>query len=209
MLGSRSSSYFGLLTVLGCISTANMVSAQVAPVSLIDCGPGNAFCQELTLNNTIGSEINTNIVPAINANIANIATNTADIATNTANTATNTADIATNTADIATNTANIAALVSSVGGASSAGIARNAAAIADLRSDMSQGLAVANAMNVFLPDPGKNFAMSVGMGYYDDASAIGVTGSGRIDGSTSYFFGVGSAGSGDTTGAKAGLVFQW
>ena len=128
---------------------------------------------------------------------ANLATNNAqqiEIGANTTNIATNAANIATNTADIATNAADIVDLQDG---------------LADLRTDMNQGLAMANAMEVFAPDPGSNFRLNVGTGYNDGEVALGVTGSGRIGAAGSTIVYIGVAASEDTTAGKAGVSFQW
>jgi len=128
---------------------------------------------------------------------ANLATNNAqqiEIDANTTNIATNAANIATNTADIATNAADIVDLQDG---------------LADLRTDMNQGLAMANAMEVFAPDPGSNFRLNVGTGYNDGEVALGVTGSGRIGAAGSTIVYIGVAASEDTTAGKAGVSFQW
>jgi cytoskeletal protein CcmA (bactofilin family) len=81
----------------------------------------------------------------------------------------------------------------------------------DLEDELSAGIAISNAMEVFLPDPGKKFRMNIGGGYYNGESAIGITGSGRVgkDGATALYFGVGSGTSGGEVGGKVGVSFQW
>jgi hypothetical protein len=51
----------------------------------------------------------------------------------------------------------------------------------DLQAESRRGIAVANAMDVFLPDPGKQFRVNVGGGFYGGESAIGITAAGRIN----------------------------
>jgi len=76
---------------------------------------------------------------------------------------------------------------------------------------MNDGLAISNAMEVFLPDPGSKFRLNVGFGHFGGTTAFGVTGSGRVDDrGTAVYFGVaGVPGSGSSVGAKAGVSFQW
>ncbi|MEH6544751.1 MAG: YadA C-terminal domain-containing protein [Porticoccaceae bacterium] len=95
-------------------------------------------------------------------------------------------------------------------------IAANTAAIQvlDKRVDRLEdkamrGIAISNAMQVFLPDPGKNFRMTVGGGFYGGAQAIGLTGSGRVTEDTAVYFGIGTDTSGLEFGGKVGISFQW
>jgi len=147
----------------------------------------------LATNNAQQTEIDANTSGVA----ANLATNNAqqtEIDVNTTNIAANAANIATNTADIATNAADIVDLQDG---------------LADLRTDMNQGLAMANAMEVFAPDPGSNFRLNVGTGYNDGEVALGVTGSGRIGAAGSTIVYIGVAASENTTAGKAGVSFQW
>jgi len=137
----------------------------------------------------------------IATNAANIETNTTNIQANTDNIAINATNIQTNTDNIQTNADNIAT--------NAEGIAQNAADISDLRTDLNRGLAMANAMEVFAPDPGSDFRMNIGTGFHDGEAAFGITGAGRIGatGNTVLYFGI--AGAEGTTGGKAGISFQW
>ncbi len=82
--------------------------------------------------------------------------------------------------------------------------------INDLEDDLSTGIAIANAMEVLLPDPGKKFRLNLGGGFYNGESAIGLTGAGRVgDNGTAVYFGLGSGVDGSEMGGKAGVSFQW
>ena len=72
-----------------------------------------------------------------------------------------------------------------------------------------RGIAISNAMEVFLPDPGKKFRLNLGMGYYKDQTALGVTGSGRLPDDIGLYLGAGSDSSFKEVGGKAGVSFQW
>jgi len=86
-----------------------------------------------------------------------------------------------------------------------ANIAENTADIAALR----QGLALANAMDVFAPDPGARFRLNLGTGFSDDEAAIGITASGRVGPSKSTVLYLGVAATEDSSAGKAGVSFQW
>ncbi len=82
--------------------------------------------------------------------------------------------------------------------------------INDLEDDLSTGIAIANAMEVLLPDPGKKFRLNVGGGFYNGESAIGLTGAGRVgENGTAVYFGLGGGVDGSEMGGKAGVSFQW
>ena len=72
-----------------------------------------------------------------------------------------------------------------------------------------RGVAIANAMEVFLPDPGKKFRLNLGMGYYNDATAMGLPGSGRLTENIGIYIGAGSDSSFKEVGGKAGVSIQW
>jgi len=78
-----------------------------------------------------------------------------------------------------------------------------------IEQDAYRGIAISNAMEVFLPDPGKNFRLNLGMGYYKDQTALGVTGSGRLTEDIGLYLGAGSDSSFKEVGGKAGVSFQW
>lgn len=109
--------------------------------------------------------------------------------------------VTTNEGNIATNAAGIAANAADIGDLQDG--------LAELRTDMNQGLAMSNAMDVFAPDPGSNFRLNVGTGFHDGEAAFGITGTGRVGaaGTTLVYFGM--AGSEGTTAGKAGVSFQW
>lgn len=80
----------------------------------------------------------------------------------------------------------------------------------NLREDMTAGIAMANAMDVFLPDPGASFRLNVGIGHFGGTNAFGITGSGRLgDGDTAVYFGASKVSGNSLVGAKAGISFQW
>ncbi|MEH6552256.1 MAG: YadA-like family protein [Pseudomonadales bacterium] len=119
--------------------------------------------------------------------------------------------------DIGLNSVAIANNLSQIG-FNAENIAANANAIEDLEdkvdlneSNASRGIAIANAMETFLPDPGKKFRMNIGGGFYNSESAIGITGSGRVGkkGDTALYIGVGSDIDGEEVGGKVGVSFQW
>ena len=78
-----------------------------------------------------------------------------------------------------------------------------------VEDEATKGISIANAMEVFLPDPDKVFRVTVGAGFYDDEQAVGITGAGRVHESTALFFGVGSDVEFDEVGGKVGVSFQW
>ena len=77
------------------------------------------------------------------------------------------------------------------------------------RKEAFRGVAISNALEVFLPDPGKRFRVNLGMGYYKNESALGVTGSGRVGEDIGLYFGVGGDTSFEDIGGKAGVNLQW
>ncbi|MEH6640058.1 MAG: YadA C-terminal domain-containing protein, partial [Porticoccaceae bacterium] len=121
-------------------------------------------------------------------------TNSTNISNTQTSVATNSTNISTNTTDIATNTAAIQGLDKRID---------------RLDDKASRGIAIANAMEVFLPDPGKSFRMTVGGGFYGGQQAIGLTGSGRVTEDTAVYFGIGTDVSGLEFGGKVGVSFQW
>jgi autotransporter adhesin len=78
-----------------------------------------------------------------------------------------------------------------------------------MENDAYRGIAIGNAMEVFLPDPGKKFRLNLGMGYYKDRTALGLTGSGRLTEDIGLYIGAGSDSSFKEVGGKAGISFQW
>ncbi len=65
------------------------------------------------------------------------------------------------------------------------------------------------ATKVFLPDPGKDFRMNVGVAEYEGASALGISGSGRVDDNTALYFGLGTDTGGEHTAIQVGASYQW
>jgi hypothetical protein len=81
--------------------------------------------------------------------------------------------------------------------------------LSSVEHDAYRGIAISNAMEVFLPDPGKTFRVNLGVGYFKKKAALGLTGSGMIAESTGLYLGVGSDTSFNEVGGKAGISFQW
>jgi hypothetical protein len=79
----------------------------------------------------------------------------------------------------------------------------------DIEETAYRGIAIANAMDVFLPDPGKSFRLNIGGGYYENEGAIAITGAGRITEDTSLYLGIGTDVDGKEVGGKVGVSFQW
>ena len=115
------------------------------------------------------------------------------INTSIANISANRTAIATNAGDIAANTTAIEDLKIDFAG---------------LRTEVSQGFAMANAMEVFAPDPGSNFRLNVGTGFHNGETAFGITGAGRVGGNGTLVY-FGAAGVEGTMAGKAGVSFQW
>ena len=84
-----------------------------------------------------------------------------------------------------------------------------ASELSGVKHDAYRGIAISNAMQVFLPDSGKTFRVNLGVGYYKEKAALGLTGSGMITDSIGLYIGAGSDTSFDEVGGKAGISFQW
>ena len=81
----------------------------------------------------------------------------------------------------------------------------------EVRDEARRGIAMANAMEVTMPDPGKKFRMNVGLGNYLGETAVGITGAYRLQNTHNdavVYFGVGTAGN-SSFSAKAGVNWQW
>lgn len=85
----------------------------------------------------------------------------------------------------------------------------NVGQLDDLTDEAFRGIAISMAMNIFLPDPGKNFRLNFGTAYYKGEKAFGLTGSGRIAENIGVYVGVGSDTSFEEVGGKAGISLQW
>ena len=81
--------------------------------------------------------------------------------------------------------------------------------IDDVRTESRRGIAISNAMNVIMPDPGKRIMVTVGGGYFAGESALGVTGAGRVTDYMSFHGGVATDTSGEEFGGMVGVGFQW
>jgi len=79
----------------------------------------------------------------------------------------------------------------------------------DLEEEAFRGIAISNAMEVFMPDPDKNFRLNMGVGYYKNKTALGLTGSGRLTENIGLYLGAASDSSFEEVGGKAGVSFQW
>ena len=73
----------------------------------------------------------------------------------------------------------------------------------------NRGVAIVSAMDTFLPDPGKQFRLNFGGGYYGSEYAIGLTGSGRIKEDRGVYIGIGADTGFNDYAAKAGVSYQW
>jgi hypothetical protein len=171
----------------------------------------------------------TNNEAKIADNVSSITDNEAAIDVNSSSTAENKVAITDNVSSLTENAANIADNILSVADNASsiteneANIATNAMNIADnsgqihvlndrvemLKEKAIRGIAISNAMQVFLPDPGKSFRINLGGGFYGGAQAIGFTGAGRISDDTAVYFGVGRDSNAKEVGGKVGVSFQW
>ena len=78
-----------------------------------------------------------------------------------------------------------------------------------VQEEARRGVAIAAALDTSLPDPGRNFRVNVGGGYYNGESAIGITGAGRINDQVALYFGLGSDTGFNETAAKVGVSYQW
>ena len=88
----------------------------------------------------------------------------------------------------------------------------NANAISENSRDidrLERGVAAALALDVFLPDPGKQFRVNLGAGHFRGATALALTGTGRIVEDVGAYLGVGCDTSFRDCGYKAGVSFQW
>ena len=85
----------------------------------------------------------------------------------------------------------------------------NVGQLEDMEDEAYRGIAISNAMDVFLPDPGKKFRLNMGVGYYKDQTALGLTGSGRITENIGLYIGAASDSAFKEVGGKAGVSFQW
>ncbi len=65
------------------------------------------------------------------------------------------------------------------------------------------------ATEVSPPPPGKNFGLTIAIAEYEGTSAIGVTGSGWVNDSTTVFLGLGMDSTKDHQAAKVGASFYW
>jgi hypothetical protein len=79
----------------------------------------------------------------------------------------------------------------------------------DVQDEARRGIAIAMALDTHLPDPGKQFRVNLGGGYYNGKSALGLTGAGRVNDDVAVYFGIGSDVDFNETGAKIGVSYQW
>lgn len=86
------------------------------------------------------------------------------------------------------------------------------AAMGLVRDDAFAGIAIANALDVVLPQEGNNLSMRLGAGYYQSASAYGLSLVGRVRDNVFIDVGYGLStekNSGSYNGGKAGITLQW
>ena len=79
----------------------------------------------------------------------------------------------------------------------------------DIRVEARRGVAIASAMEVLLPDPGKQFRVNLGGGYFNGETAVGLTGSGRINRDVAMYFGLGTDTAFRESAGKIGISYQW
>ncbi len=77
------------------------------------------------------------------------------------------------------------------------------------RDEARSGIAISMATEVVPPAPGKKFSLTITVAEYEGTSAMGVTGSGRLNDSTTLFLGLGMDSNKDHSAAKVGANFQW
>ena len=82
-------------------------------------------------------------------------------------------------------------------------------AIDNLEDKAFKGIAISNAMQVFLPDPGKRFRVTMGAGLYRSEPAIAIGASGRVTEDVALYVSLGSDVEFEAGGGKAGVSFQW
>lgn len=81
-----------------------------------------------------------------------------------------------------------------------------------LRDDAFAGIAISNALDVVLPQEGNNLSMRLGAGYYQSASAYGLSVVGRVRDNMFIDLGYGMStekNTGRYNGGKAGITIQW
>jgi len=83
------------------------------------------------------------------------------------------------------------------------------AGLVELENKALSGIAISNSMTVLLPDPGKDFRLNIGGGWYAGREAIGITGAGRLTENTAVFLGIGTDTHKTQYGGKVGVSFQW
>ena len=72
-----------------------------------------------------------------------------------------------------------------------------------------KGIAISDAMEVFMPDPEMMFRVTASAGFYDSEQALGITGAGRITKNVALFGGAAADVQFDRVAGKAGVSFQW
>ena len=78
-----------------------------------------------------------------------------------------------------------------------------------LESRAMKGIAISNAMEMFMPDPGMAFRVTTAVGFYDSEQALGIAATGRITENIGLFGGVAADVQFDQVGGKTGITFQW
>ena len=78
-----------------------------------------------------------------------------------------------------------------------------------LEDKAMKGIAISNAMEMFMPDPGMAFRVTTTVGFYDSEQALGIAATGRITENIGLFGGVAADVQFDQVGGKTGITFQW
>jgi UDP-3-O-[3-hydroxymyristoyl] glucosamine N-acyltransferase len=85
----------------------------------------------------------------------------------------------------------------------------NVGQLEGVEDEARRGIAIANALNVILPDPGRDFRLTAGGGFFAGETALGVTGAGRVNDDVALYFGIGSDTNFEEVGGNVGVSYQW
>lgn len=179
----------------GIVTNVTNIGANAMAITALD---GRVTTNEGNIaTNTTSIATNT---AGIATNVTNIAANTTAIGVNTGNIATNAAGIQTNAAGIATNATNILNNTASIVNLASQGAAQQTQINALFgetsrnRDDINranEGVAMALAMESPALQPGTNFALSGGVGYFQDRGAGSMAVTARISENAAFSAGLG------------------
>ncbi len=86
---------------------------------------------------------------------------------------------------------------------------KNAASIASNRKEAIHGIAIAMASTINMPKKGKKLNLTISVGKYQEAKAISISGSAKINKHTDVFFGIGRTNDRKYTASKVGASFDW